>query len=188
MFHSLLNYICHTILHWFQVNNIVSQYLYTLWNDHHGKSSYHLSPYRVIIILLTLFLMLYIISSCLSYFIAGSLYILLLQLFLSFLLWEFPSIHKNRENITTISDPMKSGSGNPLQYSCLENPMDRGAWRAMVHGVTKSRTQLKWPSPCTWGHQRVCYACFRFHDSYDMVFIAGIFLKKILVLCYFTPK
>ena len=28
------------------------------------------------------------------------------------------------------------GNGNPLQYSCLENPMDRGAWRAMVHGVT----------------------------------------------------
>ena len=34
------------------------------------------------------------------------------------------------------------GNGNPLQYSCLENPMDRGAWRATVHGVTKSWTQL----------------------------------------------
>ena len=34
------------------------------------------------------------------------------------------------------------GNGNPLQYSCLENPMDRGAWWAVVHGVTKSRTQL----------------------------------------------
>ena len=34
------------------------------------------------------------------------------------------------------------GSGNPLQYSCLENPMDRGAWRATVHGVTKSQTRL----------------------------------------------
>ena len=33
--------------------------------------------------------------------------------------------------------------GNPLQYSCLENPIDRGAWRATVHGVTKSQTQLK---------------------------------------------
>ena len=30
------------------------------------------------------------------------------------------------------------GNGNPLQYSCLENPMDRGAWWAAVHGVTKS--------------------------------------------------
>ena len=34
------------------------------------------------------------------------------------------------------------GNGNPLQYSCLENPMDRGAWRATVHGVTKSWTGL----------------------------------------------
>ena len=35
------------------------------------------------------------------------------------------------------------GHGNPLQSSCLENPMDRGAWQAMVPGVTKNRTQLK---------------------------------------------
>ena len=34
------------------------------------------------------------------------------------------------------------GHGNPFQYSCLENAMDRGAWRAMVHRVTKSRTRL----------------------------------------------
>ena len=33
------------------------------------------------------------------------------------------------------------GNGNPLQYSCLQNPMDRGAWRATVHGVTKSGTR-----------------------------------------------
>jgi len=33
--------------------------------------------------------------------------------------------------------------GNPLQYSCLENPMDRGAWRATVYRVAKSGTQLK---------------------------------------------
>ena len=32
----------------------------------------------------------------------------------------------------------REGDGNPLQYSCLENPMDRGAWQAMVHRVTKS--------------------------------------------------
>ena len=35
------------------------------------------------------------------------------------------------------------GHGNPLQYSCLENPMDRGAWWATVHRVTRSQTQLK---------------------------------------------
>ena len=34
------------------------------------------------------------------------------------------------------------GHGNPLQYSCLENPMDRGAWRASVYGVAKNQTQL----------------------------------------------
>ena len=34
------------------------------------------------------------------------------------------------------------GHGNPLQYSCLENPMDRGTWRATVHGVAKSQTRL----------------------------------------------
>ena len=34
------------------------------------------------------------------------------------------------------------GNGNPLQYSCLENPMDGGAWWATVHGVTKSQTRL----------------------------------------------
>ena len=34
------------------------------------------------------------------------------------------------------------GNGNPLQYSCLENPMDGGAWKAAVHGVAKSRTRL----------------------------------------------
>ena len=34
------------------------------------------------------------------------------------------------------------GNGNPLHYSCLENPMDRGVWQATAHGVTKSQTQL----------------------------------------------
>ena len=39
-------------------------------------------------------------------------------------------------------DPPGEGNGNPLQYSCLENPMDGGAWWATVHGVTKSWTRL----------------------------------------------
>ena len=34
------------------------------------------------------------------------------------------------------------GNGNPLQYSCLENPMDRGDWQAIVHGITKNQTRL----------------------------------------------
>ena len=36
----------------------------------------------------------------------------------------------------------REGNGNPLQYSCLENPMDRGAWQAAVHEVAKSRTRV----------------------------------------------
>ena len=36
------------------------------------------------------------------------------------------------------------GNGNPLQYLCLENPMDRGAWRATVHGIAKSWTGLSY--------------------------------------------
>ena len=54
------------------------------------------------------------------------------------------------------------GHGNPLQYPCLENPMDRGAWRATVHGVTKSHTKDRTeatshlhshflPQPDIWG-------------------------------------
>ena len=38
------------------------------------------------------------------------------------------------------------GHGNPLQYSCLKNPIDRGAWKATVHRVTTSQTELKWLS------------------------------------------
>ena len=38
--------------------------------------------------------------------------------------------------------PPGGGNGNPFQYSCLENTMDRGAWQATVHGVAKSQIQL----------------------------------------------
>ena len=46
------------------------------------------------------------------------------------------------------------GHGNPLQYSCLENPMDREAWWAIVHRVAKSRTQLKQFNTYTHTHTR----------------------------------
>ena len=52
----------------------------------------------------------------------------------------------NAEDLGSIPGLERSlgeGNGNPLQYSCLENPMDRGAWRATVHAVTKRRTQLE---------------------------------------------
>ena len=51
----------------------------------------------------------------------------------------------NAGDLGSIPGPERSpgeGNGNPLQYSCLENPMDGGAWWATVHGVAKSWTQL----------------------------------------------
>ena len=50
------------------------------------------------------------------------------------------------------------GNGNPLQYSCLENSMDGGAWWATVHGVTKSRTWLS--DFTTWINNYHLYHCF----------------------------
>ena len=49
---------------------------------------------------------------------------------------EISQKEKNKYHI------LGKGSGDPLQYSCLENPMDGGAWWAVVHGVAKSRTRL----------------------------------------------
>ena len=43
-------------------------------------------------------------------------------------------------SVPGLSRSPEGGYGNPLQYSCLENPMDRGAWQATVHRVAKSRT------------------------------------------------
>ena len=59
----------------------------------------------------------------------------------------FPSGSEAKESTCNARDPDSipesgrssgEGTGNPLQYSCLENPMDRGAWRATVHGVAES--------------------------------------------------
>ena len=44
--------------------------------------------------------------------------------------------------IPELGRSLGEGNVNPLQYSCLENPMDKGAWWARVHGVAKSRTRL----------------------------------------------
>ena len=47
------------------------------------------------------------------------------------------------------------GQSNPLQYSCLENPMDRGAWQTTVHGVAKS-----WKQPKRLTHTRIAQPTF----------------------------
>ena len=51
---------------------------------------------------------------------------------------------RDRGSIPGLGRSPGVGNGNRLQYSCLENPMDREAWQATVHWVAKSRTRLKW--------------------------------------------
>ena len=64
----------------------------------------------------------------------------------------FPGSSAGKESACDEGDPSSipgsgrspgGGNGHPLQYSCLENPIDRGAWRTTVHRVTKSQTPLK---------------------------------------------
>ena len=66
-------------------------------------------------------------------------------------LWGFPSGSDSKESASNAVDlgsipglgrSPEEGNGSPLQYSCLENPMDGGAWRATIHGVTKSWKSL----------------------------------------------
>ena len=57
------------------------------------------------------------------------------------------------------------GNSNPLQYSCLENPMDRGAWRTTVHRVAKSQTQLKWLTSHAPTHKRILGLALHTEDS-----------------------
>ena len=67
-------------------------------------------------------------------------------------------------NLVNISQPhivIGEGNGNPLQYSCLENPTDGGAWWATVHGVTKSRTRL---SDFTFTSH--CYTFFYYDENF----------------------
>ena len=59
---------------------------------------------------------------------------------------NLPANAEDIRDVSLIPGPGRSpggGHGNPLQYSCLENPMVRGTWWATVHKVAKSQTQLK---------------------------------------------
>ena len=84
--------------------------------------------------------------------------------------WGLPQWLSGKESACTARDTgdlglipgsersLGQGHGKPLHYSCLENPMDRGAWRATVHGVAQNRTWWKQLSThaCT-SHQRACF-------------------------------
>ena len=59
-----------------------------------------------------------------------------------------------------IRRPPGGGHGNPLQYSCLENPRDGGAWQAAIYGVTQSWTRLKWLSSSSSSSSRNTWFIF----------------------------
>ena len=54
-----------------------------------------------------------------------------------------PANAEDASSVPGLGRSPAEGNGNSLQYSCLENPMDRGAWQAEVHGVAQNRTRLK---------------------------------------------
>ena len=101
---------------------------------------------------------------------------------------NLPAIAGDIRGVDSIPGSGRSPGGghrNPLQFSCLENPIDRGAWRAMVHGFTKSQTWLKPLSTHTTHTHR--HACA--HSVYCTCFFcseAKIFADKSVNL-FFSP-
>ena len=79
------------------------------------------------------------------------------------------------------------GHGNPLQYACLEHPMDRGTWRATAHGVAKSRTWLKWLSTharglwAVWDHSYYGSSCSDLNLTTPNLMCGSVFLHTILL-------
>ena len=64
------------------------------------------------------------------------------RLVISPMVQNLPAMQETRVRSLGLGRSPGRGHGSPLQYSCLENPTDRGAWRAAVHGVARSRTRL----------------------------------------------
>ena len=87
---------------------------------------------------------------------------------------NLPTKARDAGSIPGLGRSAGGGIGNPLQYACLENPMDRGAWWATVHGVTKNQTQLSM-------HVHT-------HTRKDIAFVpAKQMLCQILVSLYIYP-
>ena len=99
-----------------------------------------------------------LVSYFFLYPVASTFYFFFLSFFFCLIALNMTSIMV----LNTVGKLPGGGRGNPLQYSCLENPMDRGAWWATVHGVTKTWTQLKWHSThaCTIGNSRQSFFLF----------------------------
>ena len=71
------------------------------------------------------------------------------------------------------------GHGNPLQYSCLENPMDGGAWRAVVYRVAQSRTWLSGLARMAWCCLRTCWQWCVCVQTHTLIHIPYYFTKKL---------
>ena len=103
------------------------------------------------LIIYSIFTPVYVVSEFLSHTQVRNKFSNYVQVF--FFLWGGPSLVAQRlKSLLAMRETwvrslgwersLGEGNGNPLQYSCLENSMDRGAWWATVHGVAKSRTRL----------------------------------------------
>ena len=82
------------------------------------------------------------------------------------------------------------GHGNPLQYSCLENPMDRRDWRATVHRVSKSQTRLKQLSNTPQSHRIIGYclqiqAILYLHSFSHFVLLSGMSIPSFSYTHFF---
>ena len=73
------------------------------------------------------------------------------------------------------------GNINPLHYSCLENPMDRGSWWAIVHRVTKSQTKLKWLSKRAYTELMIQMPRAHFCDLPELLQVASLKLDHSTV-------
>ena len=82
----------------------------------------------------------------------------------------------------TIQYYIGEGNGNPLQYSCLENPMDRGAWWAAVYGVAQSWTQLKQLSSSSSIQYYIAY-CVRQVARLTLLDLTNVLLEWKLLVC-----
>ena len=97
----------------------------------------------------------------------------------------------NKESACNAGDPgsisgsgrsLGKGNGYPLQYSCLENPVARGAWQAAIHGVKKSQTRLSTQHTHTHTHTHTssCYSFGTKFLQYDVELQYLTFFKLLL--------
>ena len=83
---------------------------------------------------------------------------------------NLPAKAREADSIPGVGRVSGGGNGNPLQYSCLGNPMDRGTWRPAVQGVAKSQTQ---PSDGAHTHAFPCY-CITELTNPEMTYLRSI--------------